>query len=61
MSPAEVYSPQQLSHWGLLRQVRREALIDGCIKEVAPPKTETFKKLLEQWCSQLGIDSPEAL
>jgi len=61
VSAAEVYNPQQLSHWGLLRQVRREALIDGCIKDVAPPEPETFKKLLEQWCSQLRIDSPEAL
>ena len=61
MSAAEAYSPQQLAHWGLLRQVRREALIDGCIKDVPPPEPETFKKLLEQWCAQLRIDSPQAL
>ena len=61
VSPAELYNPQQLAHWGLLRQVRREALIDGCIKDVPSPEPETFKKLLEQWCAQLRIDSPQAL
>ena len=55
------FSSQELASWGLLRQVRRESAIDDCLKNIPPPPTEQLKEMLEQWCQQQRIDSPQAL
>ena len=45
----------------MLHQARREAVIDECIKSVPPPTTNQLKVMLEEWCHQQRIDSPQKL
>ena len=61
MSKTESYSAEQLAAWGLLRQAKREAAIDQCISTTPVPAANQLKALLDQWCQQQKIDSPEAL
>lgn len=60
-TPGKNFSSQELASWGLLRQVRREAAIDDCLTSIPPPPAEQLKALLEQWCQQQRIDSPQTL
>ena len=61
MSKTESYSAEQLATWGLLRQAKREAAIDQCISSIPVPPANKLKAVLDQWCQQQKIDSPEAL
>ena len=45
----------------MLHQARREAVIDKCIKSIPPPTTNQLKVMLEEWCQQQRIDSPQKL
>ena len=60
-NPQSSFSSQQLASWGLLRQARREAAIDDCLHSIPPPPAEQLKAMLEQWCQQQRIDSPQTL
>jgi len=55
------FSNQQLASWGMLRQARREAAIDDCLQSIPPPPAEALKAMLDQWCQQQRIDSPQKL
>ena len=45
----------------MLRQARREAAIDDCLQSIPPPPAEQLKAMLDQWCQQQRIDSPQKL
>ena len=60
-TPPTNFSSQQLASWGLLRQARREALIDQYLQTIPQPSAEQLKPLLQQWCQQQRMDSPQAL
>ena len=45
----------------MLRRARREAAIDGCLKSIPPPPPDQLKAMLEQWCQQQRINSPQTL
>ena len=55
------FSSQQLESWGMLHQARREAVIDKCIQSIPPPTTNQLKAMLDEWCQQQRIDSPQKL
>ena len=55
------FSADELASWGMLRQVRREAAIDQCLKSIPAPPAEQLKAMLEAWCQQQRIDSPQTL
>ena len=59
--PQSSFSSRQLASWGLLRQARREAAIDDYLQSIPPPPAEQLKGMLEQWCQQQRIDSPQTL
>ena len=45
----------------MLRQARREATIDDYLQSIPPPSAEQRKAMLDQWCQQQRIDSPQKL
>ena len=45
----------------MLHQARREAIIDKCIQSLPPPTTNQLKGMLEEWCQQQRLDSPQKL
>ena len=45
----------------MLHQARREAVIDKCIQSLPPPTTNQLKGMLEEWCQQQRLDSPQKL
>ena len=45
----------------MLRQARCEAAIDICLESIPPPTAEQLKAMLDQWCQQQRIDSPQKL
>ena len=59
--PQNSFSSRQLASWGLLRQARREAAIDDFLQSIPQPPAEPLKAMLEQWCQQQRIDSPQTL
>ena len=61
MQPQETYESDRLAAWGLLAQVKRETLIDQCINSIPQPPNEQLQPLLQQWCEQQKIHSPQSL
>ena len=59
--PQSSFSSQQLESWGMLHQARREALIDACLQRIPPPPANQLKVMLDEWCQQQRIDSPQKL
>lgn len=59
--PLHNITPAQLAHWGLLRQVRREELIDQYLRETEAPSSEQSTSLQHQWCSHHRIQTQEEL
>lgn len=45
----------------MLRQARCEAAIDDCLESMPPPPAKQLKAMLDQWCQQQRIDSPQKL
>ena len=45
----------------MLRQARREATIDDYLQSIPPPSAEQLKAMVDQWCKQQRIDSPQKL
>ena len=45
----------------MLHQAQREAVIDECIQSIQPPPTDQLKAMLDEWCQQQRIDSPQKL
>ena len=45
----------------MLHQARREAVIDDCLQRIPPPPANQLKVMLDEWCQQQRIDSPQKL
>ena len=45
----------------MLQQAKREAAVDVCIESIPFPPAEQLKSMLEHWCQQQRIDSPQTL
>ena len=45
----------------MLLQARREAIIDDCVQSIPPPPENQVKDMLEEWCKQQRLDSPQKL
>tara|TARA_Y100001954_G_scaffold180613_1_gene192394 strand:- start:363 stop:1091 length:729 start_codon:yes stop_codon:yes gene_type:complete len=59
--PQSSFSSQQLESWGMLHQAQREAVIDQCIQCIPSPTANQLKVMLDEWCQQQRIDSPQKL
>ena len=59
--PQSSFSSQQLESWGMLHQAQREAVIDQCIQCIPSPPANQLKVMLDEWCQQQRIDSPQKL
>lgn len=51
----------QLAHWGLWRQVRREECIDQLIDGIEQPNANQLKTLQEQWLQAHQLSNQQAL
>ena len=60
-APQSGFTDEQLASWGLLRQVRREALMDEHMQSIAQPSAAQLEPLLQQWCQQQRMQSPQEL
>lgn len=60
-APQSGFTNEQLASWGLLRQVRREALMDEHMQSIAQPSAAQLEPLLQQWCQQQRMQSPQEL
>ena len=45
----------------MLHQAQRESVIDECIQSIEPPPADQLKAMLDEWCQQQRIDSPQKL
>ena len=52
---------EQITSWGLLRQIKAEEIIDENISSIRLPNQDEFNKIVKQWCSFNKIESEEAL
>ena len=59
--PESSFSSQQLESWGMLHQARREVIIDECLQSIPPPPANELNVMLDKWCQQQRIDSPQKL
>ena len=59
--PESSFSSQQLESWGMLYQARREVIIDECLQSIPPPPANELNVMLDKWCQQQRIDSPQKL
>ena len=59
--PQSSFSSQQLESWGMLQQALREVTIDDCVQSIPPPPANQLKDMLDEWCQQQRIDSPQKL
>lgn len=57
----EIISLNQLSKWGLLRQVKLEEIIDLNLKSIPQPKEAELKKEIQDWCKINQIESETIL
>ena len=60
-APQSGFTNEQLASWGLLRQVRREALMDEHMQSIAQPSAAQLEPLLQQWCQQQRMQTPQEL
>jgi len=60
-SPNFQISSDQLAHWGLWRQIRREQSVDELLVGVQPPDANQLKTLQEQWLQKHQLLNPQAL
>ena len=58
---ARAIAAEKLSRWGLLRQVRREELIDQYLENIAAPTKDKALLLQKQWCADHKLREPNSL
>ena len=58
---SEEFSVEQIKSWGFLKKVKRELIIDNCIKEVNNPDDDSKKIILENKLNTIGIKSDKDL
>ena len=52
---------KQISSWGLLRQIKKEEMIDENISSIRLPNQDEFNNIVKQWCIYNKIESEEDL
>ena len=54
-------STNQLVSWGMIRQVKREEIIDNYLQEIPFPEKNQIESLTQEWCNINRINSLEIL
>ena len=52
---------KKIASWGLLRQIKKEEIIDENISSIRLPNQDEFNNIVKQWCRFNKIESEEAL
>ena len=50
-----------ISRWGLYRQIKIEQKIDSYLKKINPPSDKELNKIIQEWCKLKNIKSSEIL
>lgn len=57
----ETISINQLSKWGLFRQIKSEEMVDISLKSTPWPTDSELKEIIEEWCKMKQIKTKEKL
>ena len=55
------FSYEEITSWGLLRQIKTEQIIDENISSIRLPTQDEFNNIANKWCNLNKIESEEAL